>query len=118
MKREHIKTARGTARRLRRQDMSIFRAERDKRRDAVGAVDIQYKVFQGPIRAREGNPHNHAVATVTDVGNGGYVVRQYGWTNAYPANVPCPCREEVAMPREFRTYGAAKGCADEINRIF
>ena len=31
MKREKIKTTRGTARRLRRRDMSVFRAEREKR---------------------------------------------------------------------------------------
>ena len=117
MKHERIKKPHGTARKLRRQDMSIFRAEREKRRESATVVDFNYKVFLGPIRAREGNPHNHTVATVTDRGNGEYIVRQYAWTNSYPANVPCPCREEVAVPKEFRTYGAAKECADEINRI-
>lgn len=117
MKREKIKTPRGTARKLRRADMSVFRAERDKRREAEnpGTHTAHFAVARG--RAPERNPHGHSVATVTDMGDGQYVVRTYGWTPSYPANVPCPLREEVAVSQWFNTYGSAKEAADEINHI-
>ena len=118
MKRERVKTPRGTARKLRRQDMSIFRAERDKRRDAADASTITFNTYPGSGgRTKERNPHHHSVATVTDMRDGTFVVRQYDWTLDYPANVPCPCRREVSVPKDFATFGHAKTLADEINRI-
>lgn len=117
MKREKIKVPRGTARRLRRADMSIFRAERDKRREAESAGTHTFNQAARTSRPAERNPHGHSVATVTDMRNGEYVVRQYDWTATYPANVPSPLRNEIAAPRYFRTYGAAKELSDEINRI-
>ena len=116
MKREKIKVPRGTARRLRRQDMAIFRAERDKRRESADASTISYNLAPTRGKAIERNPHGQSVATVTDLG-GQYVVRQYDWSSAYPANVPCPLRQEIGAKRYFATYGAAKEYADEINRI-
>lgn len=118
MKREKIKVPRGTARKLRRADITVFKAEREKRsREAAsaGTHTVNFAPRQG--KASERNPHGHSVATVTDMGNGSYVVRQYDWTATYPANVPCPHRNEIGSPRTFATYGAAKELADEINRI-
>ena len=118
MKREKLKTPRGTARRLRRSDMSVFRAEREKRGEASSAGTHTFNVstVRGG-RAPERNPHHHSVATVTDMGNGTYQVRQYDWTHDYPANVPCPRRNLIGSILHFATYGAAKEHADEINRI-
>ena len=118
MKRERIKTTKGTTRRMRRQDMSIFRAERDKRKASADASTFTYNLApRGRGPAKERNPHHHSVATVTDMRNGQFVVRQYAWTLDYPANVPSPGREEVAEPRYFVNFGHAKDLADEINRI-
>lgn len=117
MKREKIKVPRGTARRLRRADMSIFRAEREKRREAASAGTHTFNQAARGAHPTERNPNGHSVATVTDMRNGEYVVRQYDWSSTYPANVPCPHRNEIAAPRHFRTYGAAKELSDAINRI-
>jgi len=116
MKREKIKVPRGTARRLRRADITVFKAERLKRRAATGSITHSVTWAQ-QVKAADRNPHAHAVATVTALPDGQYVVRQYEWTATYPANVPAPHRNEVAVPQYFSTYGAAKECADEINRI-
>lgn len=117
MKREKIKTPRGTARRLRRSDMSVFRNERDKKRESDSAGTHTFNTAPRRPQLREASPHAHSVATVTDMRNGEYVVRQYDYSKDYPANVPCPLRNPVAAPRYFATYGAAKELADEINRI-
>lgn len=117
MKREKIKVPRGTARKLRRMDMAVFRNERAKRKEAENPGTHTFKVYPRAGRAPERNPHFHSVATVTDMGNGQHVVRQYAWSIDYPANVPAPHREEVAERRYFSTYGAAKEVADEINHI-
>lgn len=117
MKREKIKVPRGTARRLRRADITVFKAEREKRKQAFSAGTHTVKFYPGGGRAPERNPHAHSVATVTDMGDGTYHVRQYDYSSAYPANVPCPLRNEIAARRILNTFGAAKECADEINRI-
>ena len=117
MKRERIKTPRGTARRLRRSDMSVFRNERDKKREADSAGTHTFNTYPRRGIPAERNPHQHSVATVTDMRNGLFLLRQYDWTKDYPANVPAPHRYEVGVPRHFDTYGAAKEAADEINRI-
>jgi hypothetical protein len=117
MKREKIKTPRGTARELRRADMSIFRAERDKRRESENPGTHTFKVAaHGGGRSPERNPHHHSVATVTDMRDGTYVMSQYDYSQDYPANVPSPHRALLSR-KVFHTYGAAKEASDEINRI-
>ena len=117
MKREKIKTPRGTARRLRRADMGVFRNERDKRREADSAGTHTFNTYPRRGIPAERNPHGHSVATVTDLRDGHYVVRQYDWSKDYPANVPCPLRKEIGAQRHFRSYGPAKEMSDEINHI-
>lgn len=118
MKREKIKTPRGTARKLRRADITVFKAEREKRRSKEFSAGTHTVNWAGPQgRSPERNPHFHSVATVTDLRNGQYVVRQYDWTNDYPANVPAPLRHEIGARQYFDTYGSAKEVSDEINRI-
>ena len=110
-----MKTVKGTARKLRRADITVFKALREKKLSSLPKSTHHCNFAPKRGAMREGNPHLHDVATVCAVAPGLALVTTWESTTDFPANVPCFGRAKK-YSYGIMGRGAALQIAAKINQ--